>query len=89
MRAKVGTWCHGWRPGENKHISGCSQLSSSLPLDLGLQGHGACSPLGCRRREGCRVGGRVRPDQGVTWGAMADTGKWDFALGLFFVFVFL
>lgn len=27
--------------------------------------------------------------QGVTWGATADTGKWDFALGLFFVFVFL
>lgn len=56
MRAKVGTWCHGWRPGENKHISGCSQLSSSLPLDLGLQGHGACSPLGCRRREGVQSG---------------------------------
>lgn len=26
--------------------------------------------------------------QGVTWGAMADTGKWDFALGLFFCFCF-
>lgn len=77
MRAKVGTWSHGWRPGRARSGATTQSLSSpSLPLDLGLWDAG--------EGRGTQWGEESGPSQAQPRGerGMADTGKWGFALGL-------
>lgn len=87
MRAKRGTWCHGWRPGGQADQE--PPLSSFFPPSSPGIWHSreVELPASCMRGEGVLNGRKSQaPSQGgdlrVGVG-MADTGKWVFALFFF------